>query len=138
METLKAGREPTKIDAACPHCEARYRLDQRHVAIRWVNVSDRQAIVMTQCRHCINPFLLSLRQQQELGITEAILFNTWLVQLASLSERGKREFAIQDQGGFIAQLGPTPSPTIPLQGATPPQSPQSPPSTDPDSFEVPQ
>ena len=77
METLKAGREPTKIDAACPHCEARYRLDQRHVAIRWVNVSDRQAIVMTQCRHCINPFLLSLRQQQELGITEAILFNTW-------------------------------------------------------------
>jgi hypothetical protein len=137
MEVLKAGREPTKIDIECPHCGARYRVDQRHVVMRWINTTNRQAIVMTQCRHCINPFLLTLRQQEEMGITGDILNVAWLLQLASWSERGKCEFNITDEGGFIAQLGgPKLSPTIALQGATPPQSPQQCETASPGSFEA--
>lgn len=138
MEALKAGRELPKIEIECSHCGARYKMDERHALIRWVNVSARQAIVITQCKHCVNPIVLSLRQQAELGITEDVLLTAWLMQIASQSERGKREFEINDQGGFIARVAATPSPTVPLQGATPPQSPQQCEPASPGSFEVPE
>lgn len=138
MEVLRAGREPNKIEIECPHCTARYKMDQRQALIRFLNVCNRQAIVLTQCKHCINPIILSLRKQAELGVTEDMLFVAWLMQIASLSERGKREFEINDQGGFIARVGATPAPTVPLQGATPPQSPQQCEPESPGSFEVPE
>lgn len=138
MELLKTGREPTKIEVECSHCGARYKVDQRHVVIRWVNVTDRQAVVMSQCKHCINPYFLSRRQQEDLGINADLLGNYWLLQLASLAERGKREFQINDEGDFIAHFGSKLSPTVPLQGATPPQSPPPSETESPGSFEVPE
>lgn len=124
MEVIKAGREPLKTVIECPHCSAVFKFDQRHIVIRVLSMKLLTMMVMVGCKHCTNPVIVTREKQAEIGVTDEMLFASWLVSACTLAERGKADWTLN--GSNFTRVLPLPVTAAPVQAADPLQKAPSP------------